>query len=665
MMRKFILFFPLSVSLLVGQTDTLQQIRVLQDERVVHSAELLTFLNSSNPKIREHVLLAFANVQDTTIIEEVMKYLHDGDASVRSMAAFALGMLGKQQAVEPLFARLWQEKDAPVKRALLNAVGRCGSGVALGALVYNAMNDTLIQKDFVAEACGRFAIRRIKHQSVYPFLVSLLVDERAMESALYALMRYNDSLIAGSYSPNLLSLLNSGSPAVRMWTVSILGNSESETVKQRLLTMAQSDPDWRVRVNAIRALRNSQTEDAKAAIRLLVNDKNEHVSLTALTTLDGLLNGQEMNAERPFFKNIVTNAQQYSPRQRGEATLILGRRGGDSAVQFLVSQLDKNTILRPYIIKALGETKSMNALGAVSADIHYPNSLVSIVAVESYQKIAANADVKIQQQLLEDIVKLFERKDAGISYTIAVAFQDTAFSKKLRKQFLPQLTTAYDMMNSGTDLEPMVELFNVFAELADSASLKTIEKGLSGPDAVIRQAAEKAYKAITGKDSPVRFVKTPGEYKPFYAPDNLKLLSKYQGAEIVTSKGTIKIMFEKEAAPFTVLNFILLARKKFYDGLTFHRVVSNFVIQGGDPLGNGSGGPGYTIRTEVHPDALYTTGAVGMASAGKDTEGSQFFITHSATPHLDGRYTIFAYTKDLDVVDKIMVGDRIEKVVVY
>ncbi|MDP1677141.1 MAG: peptidylprolyl isomerase [Bacteroidota bacterium] len=141
------------------------------------------------------------------------------------------------------------------------------------------------------------------------------------------------------------------------------------------------------------------------------------------------------------------------------------------------------------------------------------------------------------------------------------------------------------------------------------------------------------------------------------------MLNKYKGAEIFTSKGKIKITFEKEAAPFTVLNFILLAQKKFYDGLSFHRVVSNFVIQGGDPLGNGSGGPNYAIRSEVHPNTKYRTGAVGMASAGKDTEGSQWFITHCPTPHLDFRYSIFGYTKDAAIVDKIMVGDTIEKVV--
>ena len=111
------------------------------------------------------------------------------------------------------------------------------------------------------------------------------------------------------------------------------------------------------------------------------------------------------------------------------------------------------------------------------------------------------------------------------------------------------------------------------------------------------------------------------------------------------------------------MNFIKLSENKFYNGTVFHRVVSNFVIQGGDPGGTGYGGPGYSIRSEFSP-LTYERGMVGMASSGKDTEGSQFFITHSATPHLDGRYTIFGKViGGMDVVDEIMTGDSVVDVI--
>ncbi|AEG19398.1 peptidylprolyl isomerase [Methanobacterium paludis] len=135
-------------------------------------------------------------------------------------------------------------------------------------------------------------------------------------------------------------------------------------------------------------------------------------------------------------------------------------------------------------------------------------------------------------------------------------------------------------------------------------------------------------------------------------------------AIIETDKGNIELtLFDKEA-PNTVANFEKLAKKGFYNGLTFHRVIPNFVIQGGCPKGNGTGGPGYTIKCEIN-EHKHGTGALSMAHAGKDTGGSQFFITHSPQPHLDGVHTVFGkVVKGMDVVNKITAGDVMNKVTV-
>jgi peptidyl-prolyl cis-trans isomerase B (cyclophilin B) len=133
-----------------------------------------------------------------------------------------------------------------------------------------------------------------------------------------------------------------------------------------------------------------------------------------------------------------------------------------------------------------------------------------------------------------------------------------------------------------------------------------------------------------------------------------------------TNKGTIELeLFEKDA-PKTVANFVKLINDGFYDGLTFHRVIPDFVIQGGCPEGNGTGGPGYTIKceTEGNPNK-HGTGALSMAHAGKDTGGSQFFITHSPQPHLDGVHTVFGKViSGMDVVNKIQPNDKMTKVTV-
>jgi peptidyl-prolyl cis-trans isomerase B (cyclophilin B) len=138
-------------------------------------------------------------------------------------------------------------------------------------------------------------------------------------------------------------------------------------------------------------------------------------------------------------------------------------------------------------------------------------------------------------------------------------------------------------------------------------------------------------------------------------------------ATIETDKGTIEIELYAEHAPKTVNNFVALARDGFYDGLTFHRVISDFMVQGGDPTGTGRGGPGYRFEDEVTDNPLrHETGSLSMANAGPNTNGSQFFITHSPQPHLDGRHTVFGkVTEGQDVVDDIEQGDSMVSVTIH
>jgi len=142
-----------------------------------------------------------------------------------------------------------------------------------------------------------------------------------------------------------------------------------------------------------------------------------------------------------------------------------------------------------------------------------------------------------------------------------------------------------------------------------------------------------------------------------------------QKATIKTEKGDMTVEFFPEDAPGTVKNFVELSEKGYYDGLTFHRVIDDFVIQGGCPKGDGTGGPGYTIDCELDGDNQYhDRGVLSMAHAGKNTGGSQFFICHNRknTSHLDRRHTVFGkVVEGLDVIDEIKAGDKIEKIEIF
>ena len=206
-----------------------------------------------------------------------------------------------------------------------------------------------------------------------------------------------------------------------------------------------------------------------------------------------------------------------------------------------------------------------------------------------------------------------------------------------------------------------------FAEtLADSSNiLEAAMAKLELPGAVeTKYAFQEALAQLSGQNKPIRT--PPVAEKPGIDWSALDQLSTEAVAELTTSKGLIVIDLLPELAPGSVVNFVKLAKQGFYNGKNIHRVVPNFVIQGGCSRGDGYGGLNYTIRSEFPEGAYYDDeGYVGMASVGKHTECTQWFITHSPTPHLDGKYTIFGeVVEGMDVVHKLAVGDRITRVVI-
>ena len=187
----------------------------------------------------------------------------------------------------------------------------------------------------------------------------------------------------------------------------------------------------------------------------------------------------------------------------------------------------------------------------------------------------------------------------------------------------------------------------------------------SGADELAATPAQPS--AANPDGSPAAGQPAAEQKKRYDAPPPMKIdPAKTYTATIETTKGTIVLDLFAKDAPKTVNNFVFLAREKFYDGLSFHRVIPNFMIQGGDPEGSGSGGPGYRFEDEVGPDKpRHKVGSLSMANAGPNTNGSQFFITHVATDWLDGKHTVFGQVRQgQDVVNKIQQGDTMKTVTI-
>ncbi len=271
--------------------------------------------------------------------------------------------------------------------------------------------------------------------------------------------------------------------------------------------------------------------------------------------------------------------------------------------------------------------------------------------------------------------------DSGnIDYYIRSALSDSDFvvqseaidkigEKKLVK-YLPQLMTIIQMKKRA-DSELKRSVIAAAAEFLgeDKAGINKeaediLYHGVLDKNYLVSYEAAKFYKEKIGTDR-TGYINYPNG---LFSERKIKsLLNQYRKnpiAKIYTDRGEIELELLFDVAPLTVGNFIKLAVEGFYDGVIFHRVIPNFVVQGGDPRGDGFGGPGYTIRCE-YSNLTFTRGSVGMAHSGKDSGGSQFFIALTPLPHLDARYTLFGQvTSGMDIVDIIRRGDTIKHIMI-
>jgi peptidylprolyl isomerase len=639
----------------------IDEIAALQNSRSLADGKLDQFLHSPVASERARAAIALGNLQDTTSLPSLLPLLNDSSFSVRRDVAFAIGQIAHPAGAAPLFSRLHHEVIPVCVKEIIDAIGKCGSKEDERSLTWIARDLPAEYHSAVALSIARFAYRRVRDSLSSEYVAGLLRESLSTEMATYAVMRIGDSSLVKRHISSILQNLHHRSPEVRMWTATIVGTVNDSVGLEALVKCAAHDKDWRVRVNAVRAMRAFSGETARPVLFSLIADSNEHVSLAAFSALNASGEKYLTDDRYRFLINFLFDSLHYSWRQRGEASNLMAKVSKERSIPQLVRFLDGTPHFRSKIISALGETQSSSAIPYLQKELLQKNSGPVSAAIEAYGKIIADKDEALQSEFCRHILPLLDRRDVTISNSVAVALEDTSIRKSVRMECVPQLVEAFKNLTSPDELEVKVEFTNLFGELKSADAVSILQSALHGDNRIAAQAAAKALLKITGKNYDGE-ISVAGKSTSFYTPGDFQLVTRYRSAKVTTTKGDITIEFRADAAPFTVLNFILLAQKHFYDGLTFHRVVPNFVIQGGDPLATGFGGPGYTICTEVHPEAQFSGGAVGLASAGKDTEGSQFFVTHCPTLHLDGRYTVFGYTRDFDAVDRIQVGDTILKV---
>lgn len=643
-----------------------------QDRR--DTRRLAEFLNAQEPEMLVRAAVAAGSLQDTALTPRLLRLLSHPAPAVRSSAAFALGQTaaGSDSAVgvriaSALMERLAREENGTVLRALLDGIGKAGNAGAAASLTEFRPRPKPDSVDgAMALAFGRMAARGIRTREAAVFSARLLdvAGEGERWKAAYALMRIGERGLLEEHVSRIAAAAQDGDPDVRMLCASALGSvGDRRVALLTLLRLASDDVDWRVRVNALKALAASpppQPPEAVAALMEGAEDGNLHVSLAALTALSGIRIDERRQEVRALLTGILRNAEgRYLPGQQREAGVTLARLFGGQAFADLALLREGGDDLRRAYAAALAHVGTAEARGALVQLMRDFSPRVQAEAAQSLVASAKNAPppdaerVRIRSALRTAL----GADDVAVLSNAAEGLSDSLLADQ---GSVPDLLAALARVRLPDQAEAARAIAGALGSLRATMAVPSLAALARENDPALVRAAAGAIEAITG--SPQTHLLRKRTAAPGGEPDTplLDWVRAHREVRVRTARGTWTMRLLPETSPFTCMALAGLIRRSFYDGLLFHRVVPNFVVQGGDPRGDGWGGPDFSLRSEFGPGA-YDRGTVGMASSGKDTEGSQFFITHSRQPHLEGRYTIVATVIDgMEVVDRIQAGDRIE-----
>lgn len=618
--------------------NKLVQIAVWEDKRQADTL-LFNFLMDPDAEIRARACYALGMIAPQGASAYIAELLADSNDRVRLGAVFTLGLLA-----DSLYAtRMIPLLDDPIPEIRHHSVitlGKMGGSQAVSILNQLATDSLPQVRAWAAEglwrakADGRIEIlRELVRDSV--FYVEL--------AAVQAFRYLKDPDAAG----NLRFRLRDTIPEIRMAAARGLEEMNDSSALINLTEALARETDWRVKTSLISAIQMIGDKRAiKALLNILRSEEHPLVTSLALETIAHL--------------KIATLIPKMNPYLDSDNQIIKG------AVIVALAQFDGEDILARIENELPGYGWYLKAKSAEA--LQYINSPK---ARQLLERLFRDSDPCVRVQAFESITIIdsanLEPMMAALDdsdMAVNAAAVDFICSHRL-ENYLDDVIDLYKSADDNADLRfavlyPM-EGWIVDSQIISSKAADLLEMALDDGERTIRNLAIKAYaQAGIDKKSKLGHFETDindNTYAEYY-----KTYTGNPIAEINTEKGQIRVELLYDMAPKTVVNFINLCEQGFYDNTIFNRVVPNFVIQAGDPRGDGMGGPGYTIRCEYNRHE-YNRGTMGMAHAGKDTGGSQFFICHSPQPHLNAKYTAFGQViYGMRIVDRILVGDSINSI---
>ncbi len=631
---------------------------------------LRSALVDRQPRLRVAGLRALARIEETGTAGLATPLLADPDEDVARWAAFAAGQIGDSAAEAALRQALPRLSVTP--EAVLRALGRAGTATAardLHALLRDERPDVRREAAYALGLIAKRLGAEVPAAQYTPRLVALLEDPEpsVRAGATYALMR----MPGPDARVGLIRALEELDPEVRANAARGLGAAGAHAAA---LDPAVQDADWRVRVEAARALGALVKQDAgqapHSAQRLLGLLGKEVERFSAGGVIGAGLSTHVLLAIVEATAALGEDGRRVLEAVEAVGWSTPGRFGdalaGDAARIHCAwaREMDARDGA-PSRLRGCGNA-SLRAWRRTEAEIGLL-AAKGEAAIPELLRLATSEDVKVRAAAVaalsgiespaagEVALKLLGAADPYVVGAAAGVLAERPAEAPMPPGALKALRTALDVMlalEDGGYAVPILDALGALGERARSA-LPRLESLREDPRPAVRRRAARARERITGE----RVVFAGSALAPPYRRPGP--VGGRPRLRLETNRGEVLIELYGDVAPRITGVLVGLARSGFYDGLLFHRVVSDFVVQGGCPRGDGWGGPGYTVEDETSP-LPFVRGAVGIATSGRDTGGSQFFIMHSAHPHLDGGYSVVGRVLEgMEVVDALQVDDRI------
>jgi len=598
--------------------DNLREIHSHKNSR--NAEGLIHFLSNSEPHYRAEAAMVLGSFSDSSIVAALAEAAHDEEPEVRLMAAFALGQQRTANAGAHLIELVERDTTTVVRTEALEAMGKCATSQTAEYLL-NYTPVYLFDEAGMAWGIYRLALSKQAsddHAKKMSTLLQSDYEETRLAAARF-FIRYSTEKVWGGMERLLNLAATDPSAEVRMAAARALEFHDLPERADVLEALVVYDQHPGVRVNALHALKSMAGVVDHEIVWQAVFDGNPNVSVTAAQFFEerlkeGFASRVRQQITAHPYANVRTALMRALLKHQPDAELAQRIRSeireGHEGSRQLATVLGVDPNQREFLDSLCGAEDPLLATAALQAlhelQRNYPQKCP--VSAELYKRI-------------------LQRGDPGQLAYLGMMLRDGEPDAKQCPLNAEKIKAAMDKLQLPQELEAWIELNRAYASLTGSEALAVPEM-------------------------------------PYYAI-NWELLNASGSQPVVevhTAKGMIRLILLAEDAPATVSYFLELVADGFFEGKPFHRVVPNFVVQTGCPRGDGYGATAHLLRSEFSP-LHYGPGVVGMASAGPDTESSQWFITHRTTPHLDGRYTIFAAViEGMDVVWQLEQGDVIESV---